>query len=77
MDLVVNATGLGARSLIGVEDDKVYAARGQTVLVKADQRGGRNCYMACETFMAKDEGGECSPPAGAPHYKANINADGW
>lgn len=35
MKLVVNATGLGARSLIGVEDPKVFPARGQTVLVRA------------------------------------------
>lgn len=33
--LVVNASGLGARALLGVEDDKVYADRGQTVLVRA------------------------------------------
>jgi len=30
---VINATGLGARSLFGVEDTKVYPVRGQTVLV--------------------------------------------
>lgn len=30
---VINATGLGARSLFGVEDTKVYPIRGQTVLV--------------------------------------------
>ena len=33
--LVINATGLGARSLIGVEDPLVYPAKGQTVLVRA------------------------------------------
>ncbi|ORY21522.1 hypothetical protein BCR39DRAFT_553442 [Naematelia encephala] len=33
--LVVNATGLGARSLIGVADEKVFPGRGQTILVKA------------------------------------------
>lgn len=36
VNVVVNATGLGAKSLIGVEDDNVYPARGQTVLVRAD-----------------------------------------
>lgn len=30
---VINATGLGARSLFGVEDMKVYPVRGQTILV--------------------------------------------
>ncbi|KAI8814918.1 hypothetical protein BJ742DRAFT_703665 [Cladochytrium replicatum] len=32
---VVNCTGLGSRTLGGVEDDKVYPTRGQTVLVEA------------------------------------------
>ncbi|WOO83412.1 D-amino-acid oxidase [Vanrija pseudolonga] len=35
VDLIVNALALGNRSLIGVEDDKMYPAGGQTVLVKA------------------------------------------
>jgi D-amino-acid oxidase len=35
-DIVINASGLGARSLIGVEDPLVYPIRGQTVLVKTD-----------------------------------------
>jgi len=35
VDLVINATGLGAKSLLGVQDSKVFPARGQTVLVKA------------------------------------------
>lgn len=34
-NIVVNATGLGARSLIGVEDALVHPVRGQTVLVWA------------------------------------------
>ncbi|THH21228.1 hypothetical protein EW146_g288 [Bondarzewia mesenterica] len=33
--VVVNATGLGARSLIGVEDKKVFPIRGQTVIAHA------------------------------------------
>lgn len=32
--VLVNATGLGARSLIGVEDIKVFPKRGQTILVE-------------------------------------------
>ncbi|KAI0081069.1 FAD dependent oxidoreductase [Panus rudis PR-1116 ss-1] len=35
--IVVNATGLGARSLIGVEDSEVYPIRGQTILVDAPE----------------------------------------
>lgn len=47
--LVVNATGLGARSLIGVEDTAVYPARGQTVLVRAPEVS--RCVMHCEAFI--------------------------
>lgn len=50
--LVVNATGLGSASLIGVEDSKVYPARGQTVLVKAPLVD--RCIMSVDGFMAKD-----------------------
>ena len=46
VDLVINATGLGARWLPGVEDEKVYPAKGQTVLVKAP--GVKTCYMSVE-----------------------------
>ncbi|ODO05717.1 hypothetical protein I350_04777 [Cryptococcus amylolentus CBS 6273] len=48
VQLVVNATGMGAKSLIGVEDDKVHPARGQTVLVKAP--GFKECVMQTEGF---------------------------
>jgi D-amino-acid oxidase len=48
--LVVNATGLGARTMIGVEDSAVYPARGQTVLVKAPEVS--RCVMHVEGFMA-------------------------
>jgi D-amino-acid oxidase len=47
--LVVNATGLGSRSLIGVEDPAVYPARGQTVLVRAPEVS--QCVMHCEAFI--------------------------
>ncbi|ORX38183.1 hypothetical protein BD324DRAFT_619882 [Kockovaella imperatae] len=43
VDLVINAMGLGSRSLLGVEDPQVYPAKGQTVLVKAP--GVERCYM--------------------------------
>ncbi|ORY25531.1 hypothetical protein BCR39DRAFT_543895 [Naematelia encephala] len=48
--LVVNALGLGARALAGVEDEKMYPARGQTVLVYAP--GVKTCVMHTEGFMA-------------------------
>ncbi|WVW86588.1 hypothetical protein I302_108638 [Kwoniella bestiolae CBS 10118] len=35
VDLVINASGLGARSLLGVEDPLVHPAKGQTILVEA------------------------------------------
>ncbi|WVQ66588.1 uncharacterized protein L199_004772 [Kwoniella botswanensis] len=35
VNLVINASGLGARSLIGVEDSLVHPAKGQTILVEA------------------------------------------
>jgi len=50
---VVNATGLGSKSLIGVEDDKVFPARGQVVLV--DAPGVRKCVMQTDGFVDVDE----------------------
>ena len=42
--IVVNASGLGARALLGVKDSKqIYPIRGQTVLVRAP--GVKTCYM--------------------------------
>ncbi|KZP28846.1 nucleotide-binding domain-containing protein [Athelia psychrophila] len=35
--IVVNALGLGAKSLLAVQDTKVYPIRGQTILVQAPQ----------------------------------------
>jgi len=60
--LVVNATGLGSRSLMGVEDTTVYPARGQTVLVRAPEVS--RCVMHCEAFInaPKETGkGESDP----------------
>lgn len=59
VDLVVNATGLGARWLPGVEDDKVYPAKGQTVLVRAP--GVKTCYMSVEGGfnVAPGQAGDC------------------
>ena len=42
--IVINASGLGARALLGVKDTKqIYPIRGQTVLVHAP--GVKTCYM--------------------------------
>jgi len=56
---VINATGLGARWLPGVEDPKVYPAKGQTVLVKAP--GVKTCYMSVEGGfnVAPGQEGDC------------------
>ena len=56
VSLVVNATGLGSFSLIGVEDPKAHPARGQTVLVRAPR--AKRCIMNTESFMGDDDG-EC------------------
>jgi glycine/D-amino acid oxidase-like deaminating enzyme len=61
VSLVINATGLGARWMVGVEDEAVYPARGQTVLVRAPEV--RKCVMHTEGFMAaapKEGEGESS-----------------
>ena len=50
MDLVINATGLGARSLGGVKDEKVYGARGQTLLVRAPEV--KRCIMRADAFSS-------------------------
>lgn len=42
VSLVINASGLGSRSLLGVEDSDVYPARGQTVLIHAPHI--QTCY---------------------------------
>ena len=60
VDIVVNATGLGSRSLIGVEDEAVHPARGQTVLVRA--RGIDRCIMQTEGFMGADDGACLASP---------------
>ncbi|WWC90317.1 uncharacterized protein L201_005250 [Kwoniella dendrophila CBS 6074] len=54
VNLVINATGLGSKALIGVEDDKVYPARGQTVLVKAPWV--KECIFHVEGFFANKDG---------------------
>lgn len=47
VDLVINCSALGARSLVGVEDEAVHPVKGQTVLVKAP--GVKICYMNSES----------------------------
>ena len=66
--LVVNATSLGSRNLKGVEDENVFPARGQTVLVNAP--GVKRCIMQTEGFMAKSslDGSECEISNLIPSY---------
>ena len=53
--LVINASGLGAKSLLGVKDDKpIYPIRGQTVLVKAP--GVKTCYMKTSSMHPPEDG---------------------
>lgn len=51
VDLVVNALALGNRALIGVEDEAMYPAQGQTVLVKAPLVN--RCTMSTGTVLSK------------------------
>lgn len=60
VDLVVNALALGNKSLLGVEDAKMYPAQGQTVLVKAPLVN--TCTMATGTV---DKSGPASESAAA------------
>lgn len=51
VSLVVNCTGLGAKSLLGYprEDVKdIYPIRGQTVLIQAPKGFKRKCFMMTE-----------------------------
>ena len=54
VQLVINATGLGSRSLLGVEDLKVFPARGQTVLVRAPNV--RTCYSIKDPHRLQAKG---------------------
>lgn len=54
VSFVVNATGLGARTLLGVEDAKVFPSRGQTVLARAP--GVQICYGVRDANLPKGEG---------------------
>lgn len=49
-DLVVNCTGLSARTLGGVEDAEMIPIRGQTVLVRNETRG----LMFCDDNTYKE-----------------------
>ena len=42
IDILVNATGLGSKALLGVEDETLFPAKGQTVLVRAPNV--KTCY---------------------------------
>lgn len=54
ISLVINATGLGSRSLLGVCDPLVHPARGQTVLVKAPNV--TTCYSMKDPIRQQSSG---------------------
>lgn len=51
--ILVNATGLGAKSLLGVQDPLVHPVRGQTVLVRAPSVD--TCYGVRDKNLAPGE----------------------
>ncbi|WWC73408.1 uncharacterized protein I206_107375 [Kwoniella pini CBS 10737] len=53
VNLVINATGLGSKSLLGVEDLKVFPAKGQTILVEASNV--KNCYGIEDEHFIKNQ----------------------
>jgi D-amino-acid oxidase len=79
VDLIVNCTGLSSHSLPGVEDKKVYPARGQIMLVRntaefmldvsgTDEGNGEACYL-----MTRAAGG--GTVLGGCYQKDNWNTD--
>jgi glycine/D-amino acid oxidase-like deaminating enzyme len=69
--LVVNATGLGALSLLGVQDDKVYPIRGQTVLVKAPEGWNKVCVMKTQSHPTGDPGEPRVTPS--PPFSSSLS----
>ncbi|KAL1409460.1 hypothetical protein Q8F55_003443 [Vanrija albida] len=63
VDFVVNATGLGARTLLGVEDGKVHPVRGQTVLARAP--GVNTCFGVRDSALAPGESTYIIPRPGS------------
>ncbi|KAG8909804.1 hypothetical protein FRC02_007574 [Tulasnella sp. 418] len=51
-DIVVNASGLGAKSILGVQDEAVHPIRGQTVLVRAPLV--KWCLMGTGLYVNKE-----------------------
>ncbi|OCF33381.1 D-amino-acid oxidase [Kwoniella heveanensis BCC8398] len=66
VDLVINATGLGARSLIGVEDKAVFPAKGQTVLVRAP--AVKTCYGQRDNHPVPNQKIYIIPRPGPKHH---------
>jgi prepilin-type processing-associated H-X9-DG protein len=60
VDLVVNATGLGAQTLVGIADPTVYPARGVTVLARAPKV--TRAAQVTDVFKAAMAGGAPPPP---------------
>ncbi|GAA6061765.1 hypothetical protein JCM10212_000745 [Sporobolomyces blumeae] len=78
VDIVVNATGLGAKSIAGVEDQGVRPIRGQTVLIKSDCV---KCTMdssdpSSSAYIIPRPGGEviCGGSYGVDNWDVSIDA---
>lgn len=72
VDLVINATGLGSKTLLGVQDEKVMPIRGQTVLVKSGLGGpGKRCYMGTRN-VGVDANGQFTSPSFFQRLKRKI-----
>ncbi|EGO03942.1 hypothetical protein SERLA73DRAFT_69752 [Serpula lacrymans var. lacrymans S7.3] len=55
--ILVNATALGSRSILGIEDTALYPIRGQTILVRCPSLQE---FLALEGDEYSDEGGEAT-----------------
>ncbi|GAA6009907.1 hypothetical protein JCM11491_000862 [Sporobolomyces phaffii] len=79
VDIVVNATGLGAKSIAGVDDQEVRPIRGQTVLIKSDCV---RCTMdssdpASSAYIIPRPGGEviCGGSYGVDDWDLSVSPD--
>lgn len=67
-DILVNATGLGSKTLKGVEDSTLFPARGQTALVENDPG-----YMMAVSSGRDSKGlGYCMTRAAGKYHQTNF-----
>lgn len=67
-DILVNATGLGSKTLKGVEDSTLFSARGQTVLVENDP----GYMMATTSGRDGKKLGYCMTRAAGKYHYTNL-----